>query len=30
VLRVRGSELSRGHGGPHSLVLPLLRSGGPA
>jgi arginine deiminase len=25
VLRVRGSELSRGHGGPHSLVLPLIR-----
>jgi arginine deiminase len=25
VLRIRGSELSRGHGGPHSLVLPLQR-----
>ena len=26
VLRLRGSELSRGHGGPHSLVLPLVRT----
>ena len=25
VLRIRASELSRGHGGPHSLVLPLVR-----
>ncbi|HUS15902.1 MAG TPA: arginine deiminase family protein, partial [Chloroflexia bacterium] len=25
VLRIRGSELARGHGGPHSLVLPLVR-----
>lgn len=25
VLRVKGSELSRGHGGPHSLLLPLVR-----
>lgn len=25
VLKVKGSELSRGHGGPHSLVLPLMR-----
>jgi arginine deiminase len=25
VLKVKGSELSRGHGGPRSLVLPLLR-----
>lgn len=25
VLRIRGSELSRGHGGPHSLVLPIVR-----
>jgi len=24
-LKVKGSELSRGHGGPHSLVLPLVR-----
>jgi arginine deiminase len=30
VLRIRGSELSRGHGGPHSLVLPLRRIGGAA
>jgi arginine deiminase len=27
VLKVKGSELSRGHGGPHSLVLPLVRDG---
>ncbi|MGA7732095.1 MAG: arginine deiminase family protein, partial [Chloroflexia bacterium] len=25
VLKVKGSELARGHGGPHSLVLPLVR-----
>jgi arginine deiminase len=25
VLRIRGSELARGHGGPHSLVLPIVR-----
>jgi arginine deiminase len=25
VLKVKGSELSRGHGGPRSLVLPLMR-----
>jgi arginine deiminase len=25
VLKVKGSELSRGHGGPRSLVLPLVR-----
>jgi arginine deiminase len=25
VLKIKGSELSRGHGGPRSLVLPLLR-----
>jgi arginine deiminase len=24
-LRLKGSELSRGHGGPHSLVMPLMR-----
>jgi arginine deiminase len=24
-LKIKGSELSRGHGGPHSLVLPLVR-----
>jgi arginine deiminase len=24
-LKLKGSELSRGHGGPHSLVLPLVR-----
>ncbi len=28
VLRIRASELSRGHGGPHSLVLPLVRDEG--
>lgn len=27
VLKIKGSELSRGHGGPHSLVLPLVREG---
>lgn len=27
VLKIKGSELSRGHGGPHSLVLPLARDG---
>jgi arginine deiminase len=27
VLKIKGSELSRGHGGPHSLVLPLVRDG---
>jgi arginine deiminase len=26
-LKIKGSELSRGHGGPHSLVLPLVRDG---
>ncbi len=26
-LKIKGSELSRGHGGPHSLVLPLVREG---
>jgi arginine deiminase len=25
VLKVKGSELARGHGGPHSLVFPLVR-----
>lgn len=25
VLKVKGSELARGHGGPHSLILPLVR-----
>jgi arginine deiminase len=25
VLKVKGSELARGHGGPHSLMLPLMR-----
>lgn len=25
-LKIKGSELSRGHGGPHSLVLPLVRT----
>jgi arginine deiminase len=25
VLKIKGSELSRGHGGPHSLMLPLVR-----
>jgi arginine deiminase len=25
VLKVKGSELSRGHGGTHSLILPLVR-----
>jgi arginine deiminase len=25
VLRIKGSELSRGHGGAHSLLLPLVR-----
>lgn len=25
VLKIKGSELSRGHGGPHSLAMPLLR-----
>ena len=25
VMRIRASELSRGHGGPHSLVLPIVR-----
>jgi arginine deiminase len=25
VLKIKGSELSRGHGGPHSLLLPLVR-----
>lgn len=24
-LKIKGSELSRGHGGPHSLLLPLVR-----
>jgi arginine deiminase len=24
-LKIKGSELSRGHGGPHSLVMPLVR-----
>ena len=24
-LKIKGSELSRGHGGPHSLALPLVR-----
>lgn len=24
-LKIKGSELARGHGGPHSLVLPLVR-----
>jgi arginine deiminase len=26
-LKIKGSELSRGHGGPHSLVMPLVRDG---
>lgn len=26
-LKIKGAELSRGHGGPHSLVLPLVRDG---
>ncbi len=25
VLKIKGSELSRGHGGPHSLIVPLVR-----
>lgn len=27
VLKIKGSELSRGHGGPYSLALPLVRDG---